>query len=115
MVGSFTLSTGFGSWNAIFWLAAFIVAMIIGWIIWRRGEGDHPAGKDGAAPYLSGNKEPEKGAVHIRGGNLYWGYTDALSGYYRWIKPLHTGNASDYVLAYLAVTALLLVMVVIFR
>ena len=36
-------------------------------------------------------------------------------GYYNLVKPLHTGNAADYLLSYLAVTALVVIVVVIFR
>jgi hypothetical protein len=115
MIELFTLSTGYGSWNPVFWVIAFAIALIIGWIIWSRGERTYDAGSEASSPYLSGNAEPEKGAVHIRAGNLYWGYTDALSGYYRFIKPFHTGNTSDYLLAYLFVTAILFIVVVIFR
>lgn len=115
MFGSFTVSTGFGFWNPVFWVVAFVIALIIGWFIWSRGEKTYNTGKDATGPYLSGNAEPEKGAVHIRAGNLYWGYTDALAEYYRLLKPVHTGNTSDYILAYMFVTALVLIVVVIFR
>ena len=115
MLDLFTLGTGFGSWNPIFWVIAFVITLIIGWIIWSRGEKTYNTGKEATAPYLSGNAEPEKGAVHIRAGNLYWGYTDALTSYYKYIKPIHTGNAADYLLAYMFVTALMLIAVVIFQ
>ena len=115
MLEQFTLSSGFGSWNPVFWILAFVIIFIIGWIIWARGEKTYNKGKDATGPYLSGNAEPPKGDVHIRAGNMYWGYTDALSGYYSVIKPFHTGNTSDYFLAYLFVTAVILVVVVIFQ
>ncbi len=109
----FTLSTGFGAWNAIFWVCAFGIAFFIAYLIWARGEKTYNTSNEALAPFLSGNEEPSKDAVHIRAGNLYWGYTEALSGYYRFVKPFHTGNLSDYFLAYLLVTALVLVVVVI--
>lgn len=115
MIDVFTLHTGYGAWNPVFFLIALVVTFIIGWLIWSRGRSDYNTGKDATAPFLSGNEEPEKGAIHIRGSNLYWGYTDALSGYYNLVRPFHTGNAADYLLAYLAVTALLIIVVVIFR
>lgn len=115
MIESFTLSTGFGAWNAVFWVIAFVIAYIIGWLIWSRGEKTYDTSPGATAPFLSGNAEPEKEAVHIRAGNLYWGYTDALSGYYKFVKPFHTGNLSDYFLGYLFVTALVLIVVVILK
>ena len=30
MIESFTLSTGFGAWNAVFWVIVFVIAYIIG-------------------------------------------------------------------------------------
>jgi hypothetical protein len=115
MIDTLTLHTGHGSWNAVFYVIALVITLIIGWIIWSWGRSDYNTSTQATAPFLSGNEEPAKEAVHIRASNLYWGYTDALSGYYNLIKPLHTGNTADYLLAYLAVTALLLIVVVIFR
>lgn len=114
MIESFTLSTGFGAWNAVFWVIAFIIAFIIGWLIWSRGEKTYDSSAGATAPFLSGNAEPEKEA-YTSGQETYWGYTDALSGYYKFIKPFHTGNLSDYFLAYLFVTALVLIVVVILK
>jgi len=114
MIDVLTLHTGHGAWNPVFYVLAFAVTLIIGWLIWSRGRSDYNTGKESTAPFLSGNEEPGKEAVHIRASNLYWGYTDALSGYYNLVRPLHTGNAADYLLAYLAVTALLIIVVVIF-
>ena len=115
MIDGFTLHTGYGAWNPAFYVIALVITLIIGWIIWSRGRSDYNTSIMSTSPFLSGNKEPAKEAVHIRASNLYWGYTDALSGYYNIIKPLHTGNAADYLLSYLAVTALLIIVVVIFR
>lgn len=114
MIDVFTLNTGYGSYNPVYYLIALIITLIIGWIIWSLGRSDYNTSASSTAPFLSGNEEPQKEAVHIRASNLYWGYTDALSGYYNIIKPLHTGNTQDYLLAYLAVTALLIIVVVFF-
>lgn len=115
MIDALTLHTGYGSWNPVFYVIALAITLIIGWLIWSLGRADYNTGKESTAPFLSGNEEPEKEAVHIRASNLYWGYTDALAGYYNLVKPFHTGNAADYLLSYLAVTALLVIVVVIFR
>ncbi|HWQ65307.1 MAG TPA: hydrogenase [Methanospirillum sp.] len=115
MIDAFTLHTSAGAWNPIFYLVALAITLIIGWLIWSLGRSDYDTGKNSTAPFLSGNEEPAKEDVHVRASNLYWGYTDALAGYYSFIKPFHTGNAADYLLSYLAVTALLIIVVVIFR
>lgn len=115
MIDGFTLHTGFGAWNPIFFVIGFAITLIIGWLIWSLGRADYNTSKNSTAPFLSGNEEPGKEAVHIKASNLYWGYTDALAGYYNVIKPLHTGNTADYALAFLSVTALLIIVVVVFR
>jgi len=107
-----TLETGFGYWNPLAWLIAFVVAGIIAWVIWSAGEKGYRKGTEQVKPFLSGNAEPAKGDVHLRAGNLYWGFTEALSGYYERIVPLHSGILNDYILWYLGVTALLMVAVI---
>ncbi len=109
-----TLSTGSGYWNPLAWFGGFVITSVIVWLIWSRGEKSYKKGTAQTAPYLSGNPEPAKGDVHIRAGNLYWGYTEALKGYYSRIVPIHTGILNDYVMWYIAVTALLIIVVVIF-
>ncbi|ADN36333.1 membrane bound hydrogenase subunit MbhI [Methanolacinia petrolearia DSM 11571] len=106
-----TLYTGFGSWNPLIWLAAFIIAIIIAWLIWSRGESDYNKGTEQTKPFISGNAEPEKSEVHVRGGNMYWGFTKALEGYYDKIVPLHSGILTDYILWFLGVIALVMVIV----
>lgn len=109
-----TLLTGSGSWNPLAWILGLAVTMIIAWLIYSLGEKDYKAGTAQAEPFISGNPEPEKGMVHVRAGNLYWGYLEALKGYYDRLVPLHTGNLHDYILWYLGITALFVVLVVIF-
>jgi hypothetical protein len=105
------LLTGYGVWNPLAWLIAFIAAAIVVYLLWKRGESSYRKGTELDRPYLSGNVEPDKGAVHIRASNLYWGYFQALKGYYDTIVPMHTGILTDYMVWFVAVTAVLLVIV----
>lgn len=109
-----TLTTGTGFWNPIAWILGIGVTAIVAWLIYSFGEKGFKPGTARADPFISGNPEPEKGLVHVRAGNLYWGYLEALKGYYDRVVPLHTGHLHDYVLWYLGMTALFLVLVVIF-
>jgi hypothetical protein len=111
MILSQTLYTGYGAWNPLFWIFGFVVALIISWLILRRGESGCKNYTEQVKPYLSGNAEPEKGDVHIRAGNMYWGFTEALKGYYEILVPLHTGILTDYILWFLGVMALIMVIV----
>jgi hypothetical protein len=103
--------TGYGMWAPVVWLVAFVAAVIIVYLLWKTGEASYKKGTEQGRPYLSGNAEPEKGAVHIRASNLYWGFLQALKGYYDAIVPMHTGVLTDYMIWFVAVTALLLVIV----
>jgi hypothetical protein len=105
------LLTGYGIWTPFAWMVAFIAALIIVYLIWKTGESSYRKGTELERPYLSGNVEPDKGAVHIRASNLYWGFLQALKGYYDVIVPVHTGVLTDYMIWFVAVTALLLVIV----
>jgi len=105
------LLTGYGIWAPVAWLAAFVVAVIVVYLLWKTGESSYKKGTELERPYLSGNAEPEKGAVHIRASNLYWGFLQALKGYYDVLVPIHTGVLTDYMIWFVAVTALLLVIV----
>jgi hypothetical protein len=111
MISSITLETGTGFWSPVLWIVAFVIALIIAYIIWALGESSYRKDTRQVKPYLSGNPEPAKGDVHVRAGNLYWGFTEALKGYYSRVVPLHTGILNDYVLWFLAVMALVLVIV----
>jgi hypothetical protein len=107
-----SLSTGTGFWNPLAWLIAVLVAAVIVYLIRQRGESGYKKGTTQTVPFISGNPEPEKEMVHVRASNLYWGYLDALKGYYNFIVPAHTGVLNDYVLWYLGTTAALFVVVV---
>ena len=109
-----TLQTGTGFWNPIAWSIAFAVAMIIVLVIWSRGEKGYREGTEQRTPYLSGNAPPSNRELHVPGGSLYWGFTEALSGYYSRIIPLHSGIINDYVMWFLGVTALILIIVGVF-
>ena len=111
MIG--TVVTGFGFWNPLIWLIVIAVALLFSWLIWICGEADYEEENcETTAPYLSGNAEPEKGAVHIRAGNMYWGFTAALKSYYDRLIPLHSGIVTDYVSWFLIGVVILFVVVI---
>jgi len=113
MAFSTTVSSGFGFWDPLFWVLAFIIGLVIAYVIWSRGVSSYKKGTEQERPYLSGNPEPAKGDVHIRAGNLYWGFTEGIKGYYDRVIPAHTGITTDYLLWIFWVTGILLVIVVV--
>jgi len=110
MIGD--LITGYGFWNPLVWIVVMAAALLFAWLIWRCGEADYDKGTEQTKPYLSGNDEPEKGAVHIRGGNMYWGFTHALKGYYDKLVPLHSGVVNDYLSWFLIGVIVIFVVVI---
>ena len=91
------LSTGFGFWNPLVWLVVMAVALLISFIILKFGRKDYDKESEQTKPYLSGNDEPSASDTHIRGGNLYYGFTRALKGYYGKLIPIHSGILNDYI------------------
>jgi len=110
-----TLYTGFGVWDPIIWTIAGAVILLLVYLFWRSGVSTYRKGSEQERPYLSGNAEPEKNAVHIGGGNLYWGFTEGLKGYYSRLVPVHTGDLNDYMLWYFGVLVAVCALVVIFQ
>ena len=103
-----TLKTGAGSWNPLLWLMALAVAIGVAWYIRSRGRADSRGGP-AREPFISGNPEPENAGAHIPATNLYWGFTEALKGWYEKLIPLHTGIITDYVAWFLGIMALMLI------
>jgi hypothetical protein len=115
MASILPLSTGVGFWSPIVWIVAFVAALVVAAIIRSLGSKRYKPGTGQTAPYLSGNAAPDPGAVHLRGSNLYWGFTEAMSGYYRRLAPLHTGHLQDYLIWFVAVAAVVLVVLGVLR
>jgi len=107
------LSSGFGIWNPLLWLLVFGISLIIAYAVWRSGFSGYRKGTGRGRSYLSGNEEPAGGDVHIRAGNLYWGFTEGIKGYYQQVVPLHTGIMTDNLLWIFWVAGILLVIVMV--
>jgi hypothetical protein len=105
------LETGYGFWSPIVWVIAIAVVSLVAYIIWSLGEKEYRKDTEQTRPFISGNPEPAKGMVHIRAGNLYWGFTEALKGYYDWLVPAHTGIVNDYVLWFLGIMAVIMLII----
>jgi hypothetical protein len=113
MALSLTLFTGSGFWDPIYWFVSIVVALILIYIIYAFGEKGYKRGTEQVKPFISGNPEPSKAGVHIPAGNLYWGYMDALKGYYAGLMSIHSGILTDYLLWLFAITSILFILVVI--
>jgi hypothetical protein len=106
-----TLETGFGAWDPVAWLVVIAVASVIALIIRSPGSKRYKKRTAQTRPFISGNPESPDTSSHIQASNLYWGYIEALRGYYVKLVPLHTGDGSEYVLWMLGVLASVLLIV----
>ena len=99
------LESGYAFWNPIVWIIVFIVVLVVVYFFRRRGQKGYKKDTDQARVFLSGEEVPEAGERHIRVGNIYWGFFETLKEYYNQILRPHTGIINDYVLWFVAITA----------
>ena len=100
------LGSGYTFWNPIIWIIVFIVVAIIVYFFRRRGQKAYKKDTDQAQIFLSGEEVPEAEERHIRVGNIYWGFFETLKEYYNFILKPHTGIINDYILWFVAITAI---------
>ncbi|MCK4246919.1 MAG: hydrogenase [Methanomicrobia archaeon] len=104
-----TLETGYGVWSALYWLLGLAVLLLIVYLIYSFGEKTVKASGDKGKPFLSGN-ELSKEEIHVKAGNIYWGFTEALKSYYTPLEKGHTGNVNDYVSWLVVILAVVLIL-----
>ena len=106
----FTIETGSGFWNPIVWGIAAVIAFLLAYILRSFGNKTYKKDTEQVKPFLSGNPEYAKEKMHIKSSNLYWGFTRSLGNFYVYLKKMHTGNASDYVLWFVIILAVFLLL-----
>jgi len=106
----FMVKTVGGFWDPLVLLVAAIVVALIAYIIRSLGRRDYKTGEQ-AKPFFSGVAEPDKEAMHVRASNLYWGFTEALKGYYTSMKRMHSGMLNDYIGWFVGIAALMFVVI----
>jgi len=105
------LETGSGFWNALIWV---IVVLLIGAIVYyirNKGEQGYKKNTEQDKPFISGNPESSKEGSHVSASHIYWGFTEALRGYYNPLVKMHTGNLNDYSGWIVIIMALVLILV----
>jgi hypothetical protein len=106
-----TFNTGSGFWNPLAWVIAVAIAFLIVYILRGYGKKDYKEKTGQTQAFLSGNPEYEKEQMHIKGSNVYWGFTESLKWVYKALDKMHTGNVSDYVLWFVIIMGVLFVLV----
>ena len=105
------LVTGSGFWNPLVWGLAIIIALLLIYIIRGFGKKDYKKDTEQTKAFLSGNPEYSKNEMHIKGKNLYWGFTKTLNSVYNVLEDMHNGNASDYVLWFVIILGILFIVI----
>jgi hypothetical protein len=107
------LAYGYAVWAPIVWIIAMVVIGVMV-LIWRnRGQKSYKKGTAQTDIFLSGTKVPAEEQRHVKSENIYWGFFEALKGFYRAMMKPHTGIVNDYLLwlvGILAITILILVL-----
>ena len=106
-----TFETGSGFWNPIVWLVVIIIVFLIIHILRGFGNKNYKVDTEQTKPFLSGNPEYSKEKMHIKGSNLYWGFTESLKLIFDNLNKMHTGNTSDYVLWFVIIISVLFLVV----
>ena len=105
------LETGSGFWSAIIWV---IIVLIIGSIVIyvrNKGEDSYKKNTEQDLPFISGHPEASKESSHLSASHIYWGFTEALKGYYKPLVKMHTGNINDYSSWIITVTVIILIVI----
>ncbi|MBE3127459.1 MAG: hydrogenase [Candidatus Atribacteria bacterium] len=105
------LETGSGFWSAIIWI--LLVLVIGGMVIYLRnkGEDSYKKNTEQDKPFISGNPEESKESSHLSASHIYWGFTEALKGYYDPLVKMHTGHINDYSGWIIVLTVIILIVI----
>ena len=93
-----TFETGSGFWNPLVWGLVALIIFLVVYLLRSFGSKAYKEGTEQTKVFLSGNPELEKEKMHVKGDNVYWGFTESLKWIYKSLDKLHTGNVSDYIL-----------------
>jgi len=107
--------SGFAFWNPIIWVIAFIVVMAIAFFFRSRGQKAYKKDTDQVKIFMCGEEVPEAEKRHVRADNVYWGFFEALKGYYSGVIKPHTGILNDYITSFIAIMAICAVILFIVR
>jgi hypothetical protein len=102
------VETGSGFWSPWVWVVSFLALLLIAWLFYRSGEASYKKGTAQTDPFLSGT--PPKPGERVTASHIYWGFIEALKGYYRPLVRAHSGIVNDYLGWLILVMALVFIL-----
>ncbi len=105
--------SGAGFWDAGVWILMFVFVRLYVGFIRKMGRDDYKKGTPQDEIYYSGNVVPEVDVFSVPASSSYWGFREALKGYYSKLTAMHTGIASEYVGWFVLTAAVILVFVLV--
>jgi hypothetical protein len=92
-----------------------VVLVVLGLIVLyvrSRGQKQYKEGTAQTDIFISGIQVPPAEQRHVPAHNIYWGFFEALKGFYNTMMRPHTGVINDYLLWLVAIMALTIVVLV---
>ncbi len=102
------LWTGEGAWTPVVWVAAALATALLALVLWARSRRQYKKGTEQDLPFVSGEKVE---GAHVGGQHLYWGFVEGLKPLVERLRAWHTGFVGDYVTWFVAMLAVVLLIV----
>ena len=99
-------------WSPIVWIIALIVLAVIALYVRSRGQKNYKKGTRQTDIFISGIQVPPAEQRHVQAHNIYWGFFNALKGFYNAIMRPHTGIINDYILWLVVIMAIAVLVIV---
>jgi NADH:ubiquinone oxidoreductase subunit 6 (subunit J) len=97
-------------WSPLVFIGAIAIVFILVIALRSFGKKGFSEGKYRSDAFLSGNEPMEK--HDVKASNFFWGFFEALKGYYEKMLCIHTGFINDYIFWFLFCVSLLLIALV---
>ncbi len=104
------LTTGEGFWTPLVWVAAAVATVLLALLLWSRSQRAYKRGTEQDLPFVSGEKVE---GAHVGGQHLYWGFVEGLKPLVDRLRWFHTGFVGDYVAWFVAILAVVLLIVLV--
>ena len=95
-------------WSPLVFLGIFLSLFVLLWLYSKRWNLSYNKGLQ-SEPFISGNEEMP--GMQPKADSLYWGFFQALRGYYAKMAEVHSDIVNDYIYWFVIVLAIVLVVV----